>query len=128
MVVNTGFATAHPTAVEDFLRADLEGFLWGDAHQAQAVKDCQARLDPKLYITPGDSAFRWRVEAGIVVSSTPRGTPIGGIDFALIAREYAEDVRLNLVPAGVDLHKAFNASFVNSIYDGTTLIWPAKFA
>jgi len=127
MIVNTGFATANPTAVEDFLRADLEGFVWGYAHQAQTVADCQARIDPKLYITPGDSAFRWKVEAGIVVSSTPAGQPIGGINFPLITREYAQDTQLNLVPAGVDIHKAFNPTFVNEIYSGTTLIWPTKF-
>jgi len=128
MVVNTGFAKAHPTAVEDFLRADLEGFAWAYHHQTQTVADCQARLDPKLYITPGDSKFRWNVESGIVVSSTPAGQPIGSVDFPLITREYAQDTHLSLVPAGVDVHKAFNATFVDKIYKGTSLIWPAKFS
>lgn len=128
MIVNTGFAKAHPTAVEDFLRADLEGFLWGYRHQAETVADCQARLDPKLYITPGDSAFRWRIEAGIVVSSTPAGKPIGAIDFPLVTKEYAQDNQLKLVPAGVDVRRAFNPLFVDEIYDGTTLIWPTRFS
>jgi NitT/TauT family transport system substrate-binding protein len=127
LVVNTGFARAHPTAVADFLRADVEGFWWGYRHQDQAVAYCEKLVPPKLGITRPVGRFRWRVESGLVVRSTPASEPIGSIDFGLVKAEYAQDVRLHLIAAGVNIHVAFDPSFLATIYRGTTLVWPKKF-
>ncbi len=127
LVVNTSFADAHPTAVADFLRADLAGFWWGYRHQNQAVAYCEDLVPPELGITRPVGRFRWRVEAGLVVRDTPAGDELGAPDFSLIASEYAQDVRLHLIPAGVDIHRAFDPNFVAAIYHGTRLVWPTKF-
>jgi NitT/TauT family transport system substrate-binding protein len=128
MIANRSFAQSHPTAVEDFLRADLRGFEWANTNQAAAVQYAQRRLDPKLNITPDVSAFRWKVEAGLVVKSTPSGQPVAAIDQALLQREYAQDTQLKLVPSGIDIKKCFDASYINAVYHGSTLIWPSKFS
>jgi NitT/TauT family transport system substrate-binding protein len=128
LVVNTDFAAAHPTAVADFLRADLAGFWWAYHHKDQAVADCDRLVPPELAITRPVGRFRWRVESGIVVHSTPTGEPIGAIDFRLVAAEYAQDLRLHLVPAGVNIHHAFDARFIGEIYRGTRLVWPTLFS
>ena len=128
LVVNTDFAAAHPTAVADFLRADIAGFWWAYRHKDQAVADCDSRIPPQLAPTRPVGRFRWRVESGIVVHSTPTGEPIGAIDFRLVAAEYAQDLRLHLVPAGVNIHHAFDARFIGEIYRGTRLVWPTRFS
>jgi len=127
LVVNTDFAAAHPTAVADFLRADIAGFWWAYRHKDQAVAYCDSRVPPELASDPA-GRFRWRVESGIVVHSTPTGEPIGAIGFRLVAAEYAQDLRLNLVPAGVNIHHAFDARFIGEIYRGTRLVWPTRFS
>ncbi|MGD0742580.1 MAG: ABC transporter substrate-binding protein [Acidimicrobiales bacterium] len=127
LVANTDFVRAHPTAVADFLRADLAGFWWAYRHKDQAVAYCDDLVPPQLDITRPVGRFRWRVESGLVIHSTPPGEPIGAIDFRLVAAEYAQDVRLHLVPAGVDIHHAFDATFASEIYEGTTLVWPTRF-
>ena len=127
VIVNSTFAYRHPGAVADFLRADLEGFLWGVAHKQQTVAYAEKLLDPALGESAPVALFRWRVESGLVVKYTPKDEPIGDIDYTLIDREYAQDVRLHLIRAGVSVQSAFDPSFLRAIYRGTTLIWPNKF-
>ncbi len=127
LVVNTEFARAHPTAVADFLRADVAGFWWGYEHQDQAVAYCEQLVPPQLGITRPVGRFRWRVESGLVIRYTPPTKPIGAIDFSLVRDEYAQDVRLHLIAAGVNVRNAFDPTFVSEIYAGTKLIWPKKF-
>jgi len=128
LVANTGFARAHPTAVEDFLRADLAGFWWAYKHRDEAVAYCEDLVPPELGITRPVGRFRWRVESALVVRSTPAGEPIGALDFRLIRAEYAQDVRLHLIAAGVNIDAAFDPAFLAAIYQKTTLVWPKRFA
>ena len=128
LVANRGFAQAHPTAVADFLRADIAGFWWAYRHQDQAVAYCEQLVPPQLGITRPVGRFRWRVESGLVIRYTPTKEPIGAIDLSLVKVEYAQDVRLHLVAAGVNIHTAFNLTFISEIYRGTTLVWPKNFA
>ncbi|MGB9111471.1 MAG: ABC transporter substrate-binding protein, partial [Acidimicrobiales bacterium] len=127
LIVNSTFARRHPSAVADFLRADLEGFLWGLGHKQQTVAYAEKLLDPALGESTPIALFRWRVESGLVLKYTPKGEPIGDIDYALIGREYAQDIQLRLIRAGVNIQSAFDPSFLRVIYRGTTLIWPKKF-
>ncbi len=127
LVANRDFARAHPTAVADFLRADIAGFWWAYKHPNQAVAYCEKLVPPQLGITRPVGRFRWRVESSIVVRYTPRTQPVGAIDLPLIRAEYAQDVQLHLIPAGVNIRTAFNPTFAAEIYRGTQLIWPKKF-
>jgi len=127
LVVNTNFARAHPTAVADFLRADIAGFWWAYRHQDQAVAYCENLVPPQLGITRPVGRFRWRVESSLVIHSTPASEPIGGLDLSLIKAEYAQDVHLHLVAPGVDISTAFDTAFLTEIYRGVTLVWPKKF-
>ena len=49
--MNKNFARQHPTATEDFLRADLEGFNYALANPSTAVGMTFAKADPKYYLT-----------------------------------------------------------------------------
>lgn len=127
IIVNTTFAHRYPTAVADFLRADLEGFLWGVAHPQETAAYSEKLVDPALEVSTPVALFRWRIESGLVVRYTPKGEPIGDVDYSLIDREYAQDVRLHLIRAGVNLKSAFDPAFLQMIYRGTTLVWPKSF-
>ena len=127
LIANSAFAHEYPSAVADFLRADLEGFLWGVAHKQQTVAYAEKIIDQALEVSTPVALFRWRVESGLVLQYTPKNEPIGDIDFPLINKEYAQDVQLHLIRTGVSVTPAFDPAFLRMIYRGTTLVWPKKF-
>jgi ABC-type nitrate/sulfonate/bicarbonate transport system substrate-binding protein len=126
MIVNTTFARQHPTAVDDFLRADLEGFNWALANPDQAVHDAFVKADPKYYLTEAGEQFRWSVESKLVKQSTPTDEPYGYMTDAQWSAEMKPMIYdLKVVPQGTDLHKFYDTRFLNDVYNGTKLIWPS---
>lgn len=125
-VANRSWAHRHPTAVTDFLRADLHAFSWSYTHQAQAVSYTQALLPPYLGITPALSRFRWRVESAVCVTYAQKGAPFGAVNLSAARYEYAQDRRLGLLAPGSSLNSDFTNSYLDAAYRGTTLVWPKK--
>jgi len=128
VVANRSWAKQNPTAMEDFLRADIEAFNWAVKHPTLAVADTQARIASYLGISTSLSRFRWRVESGLCVKYSPAGMPFGMVDLQKAKYEYAQDRRLALIGPGVDLNTAFDNSYIQAIYNGTTLVWPSQYS
>lgn len=118
------FATEHPTAVADFVRASLKGFEWAAANPDAAVAASVARTDPSLYLSPEGETFRWKTELALVQSNTPDGEPVGAIDVEGLEAELAMLESLGVVEAGeVDVASSIDTSFMDDITENGKLIW-----
>ena len=118
------FASKHPTAVADFLRASLVGFEWAAANPDDAVKLTLAKSDPKLFFSPDGEKFRWTTEAALVKASTPAGKPVGSIDAAELQAELALLVELGVLAKGKADAKAFDSRFLDQVVKDGKVVWP----
>lgn len=125
-IVNKTFAAEHPTAVEDFLRASFHAYDWiteSDANLDEALSFAESRSDAGYDIPM--SKIRWQTEIDLINGSQPDGVPIGAVSVDQWTPEADMLVRFELVDEAPDLATAIDPSFVEAIYDGTELIWPA---
>ncbi|GLY02087.1 MULTISPECIES: ABC transporter substrate-binding protein [Actinoplanes] len=124
MAVNPDFAAEHPTAVEDFLRAGLHAFEYCEANGAECVK-AAADLTGAGY-DEAQNLTIWQTEVGVIRESLKAGTALGTIDtgnvtaLVTLLNTYAGT---KITPA--DATAAFDGAFVESVYSGGTLVWPA---
>lgn len=127
MTVNKDFANAHPSAVEDFLRADLKGFAYAVEHPEEGVAAAYEKADPKYYLTKEGEAFRWNTEIRLVKESQ-RGKPtFGYID---VDRANAElDTLINdlgLAKSRNEFQSPFTSKYLDAVYAKDALVWPAQ--
>lgn len=123
IVVNPEFAAAHPTAVEDYLRASLHALAYCTDNGAECV-GFAADVAESGYDEEHNLKI-WGVESGLVTSSTPEGSPVGFFDAALTTSEGQALIDSGELDALPPVEDVFDPSFLTSIYDGTTLVWPA---
>lgn len=130
MAVNPAFAAAHPTAVQDVLRAALHAYAYcseSEEHTKECVgyaKDLSgATYDADL------NAKIWSTETSVIAANPlPGGLPLGSIDDANVSALLAMLQKYDIVPADLTQGQAaegFDGSFVSAIYDGGALVWPA---
>ncbi|HZU63261.1 MAG TPA: ABC transporter substrate-binding protein [Novosphingobium sp.] len=125
LVANRDFAAAHPQAVADFLRASLRALAWvraSDAHLDTALGFERDRSPAGFDLARARA--RWRYEEQMIAASQPAGSvpgenvPAGWqADARLLA-----DARLTHGPAPA---RPFDNRFIQAIYKGTQLLWPA---
>lgn len=125
IAANGRFATDHPTALEDFVRATLRGF-WFGVDDADAAVDASLELsDPDLFFSPESEMFRWTTERDLVIASTPDGEPVGSMTLDHLQAEVDNLERLGVLePGAIDVAASFDNGFVARVHDGTELIWP----
>jgi NitT/TauT family transport system substrate-binding protein len=129
MAVNPGFARAHPTAVQDLLRAAIHAYGYcsaSAAHVAQCVGYAAALSGP-TYDQKLNEAI-WTTETQVIKDNPAPGQPLGGIDPANIGKLTDLLHQFTLIPGTVTAADAaawFDNSYVSAIYQGTTLVWPA---
>lgn len=125
-IVNNTFAQEHPTAVEDFLRASLHAYDW--------INESDAKLDEALGYAEkrSESGFdkeaslaRWQTEVSLIDESQPADLPIGGENAAQWQPEADMLLEYGLIKQKADVDAAIDDSFIQKIYDGNDLIWPA---
>jgi putative hydroxymethylpyrimidine transport system substrate-binding protein len=130
MAVNPAFATAHPTAVQDILRAALHAYTYcssSSAHVSQCVGYAAAASGGATYDALLNTAI-WNTETSVAAANPTPGQPLGGIDLANAGAITDMLHRFKIVPASVTLATAeswFSDSYIKAIYHGDTLIWPA---
>jgi len=130
MAVNPAFALAHPTAVEDLLRAALHAYAYctsSPANVAQCVGYAAALSGGTTYNTKLNTAI-WNTETSVVAANPTPGEPLGGISPPNVAAVTAMLHQFSLVPASVTAPVAegwFDDAYIKAIYKGDTLIWPA---
>lgn len=120
--VNRGFARAHPTAVEDFLRATFKAFYYCQAH-AKSCVDFATKYEISYPVNL--NLQRWRVESSEVLSTLLPGHGVGYEDKAQWQPDYSLLRRYKLISHPVALGSIINPTYVDAIYHGRTLIWPA---
>ena len=119
--VNRGWATAHPAAMEDFLRATFESFHYCLSHGMACVEDA-ARYQTGYPVQ--QNVQRWKVETGEVNQTLLAGHGVGYEDQAQWEPEYRLLLADHLIKKPVQLAGIINATYVDAIYDGAALIWP----
>jgi NitT/TauT family transport system substrate-binding protein len=129
MAVNPAFAKAHPTAVEDILRAAIHAYSYcaaSAAHVSQCV-GYAAALSGATYDTKLNTAI-WNTETQVVNENPTPGEPLGGIDPANVTKLVAMLKQYTIIPSSVSSGAVsgwFTNSYINAIYNGDKLIWPA---
>ena len=125
-IANATWAKAHPTVVEDFLRASFRGLAW--------INESDANLDTALAYAASlseagydvdKSKLRWKAEAKLVGDNAPKEHGFGWQSPELWQSEADMLARFSLVKAAPDVATALDNSYVDAIYSGETLIWPA---
>jgi NitT/TauT family transport system substrate-binding protein len=130
MAVNPAFATAHPTAVEDILRAALHAYAYcssSAAHVAQCVGYAAGLSGGTTYDTKLNTAI-WDTETSVVKANPTPGQPLGGIELANVGAIVDMLHQFSIVPATVTASTAegwFDDAYIKAIYTGGTLVWPA---
>lgn len=125
-VVNTAWGTAHPTAVEDFLRASMHAYQWinaSSAHLDTAI-GYAAALSTAGYDKPG-SVFRWKAEVGLITKSQPAGTGVGQQSVAQWTPEAQALVKYKILKAAPSIAGDLTTTYIDAIYHDGTLVWPA---
>ena len=123
-IVNPAFLTAHRSAVEDFLRAQLKAYAYCEEHAEECVADAAA-LSRAGYDTEHNVQV-WRTESGLVDDSLPQGQVLGQIDEASVRTEGDFLVRMGQVPAVPDLGTLVVPDLVTSLYADGQLVWPVR--
>lgn len=126
-IVNKEWAAAHPTAVEDFLRASMRAFNWINASDANldTALGYAEKLSTAGYNVPL-SKLRWQTEMKLIKESQPAGWGIGMQSVEQWQPEADMLVRFKLVKHPIDVAASFDNSYISSIYDGTKLIEKAE--
>ena len=129
MAVNPAFAKAHPTAVQDLLRAAIHAYQYCSASTANAAScvGYTAALSGPTYDTKLNEAI-WTTETQVVRDNPTPGQPLGGIDPANIGKLVDLLRQYKVIGAGVTAADAaawFDNSYVTAIYKDGALVWPA---
>lgn len=129
LYTNQAFLDEHPTAAQDFVRAAMRGMEDAIADPDEAAAICIELINgggnPR-FLSPEGETFRWRVEAELVVDSTPDGQPIGVPDTDLLRAEveaYTDAGSFEEVP---DLTGRSSQDLIAGVYDASgAVIWPS---
>lgn len=123
LVANPKFATTHPTAVEDFLRATFKAYEFCERSASVCLADL-AKVSQAGFDTASNRA-RFRIESQLVDRHLLPGKGLGAESVA----QYTPELKLlradKLIPETVDLSKVVTPRFVAAIERGSKLIWPA---
>jgi NitT/TauT family transport system substrate-binding protein len=124
------FFEENPTASEDFARAALRGMEDTIADPEAAVAMAVELIDAagnQNFLTAEGELFRLQAELEEVLRGTPDGEPVGLIDPALLAAEYAAYVEAGVWPDGPpEDTQPFDAELAASLYgDDGKVLWPA---
>lgn len=123
---NTRFLDHHYQAAKDWMRADLHAVSYCESHKSQCVeiegeyaKQGGSEFSPKL-----ESAV-WNLESKLSKTHTLPGKGIGVESYKEWEPEDREVVKFKLTSGPLpSLSKVENVKMVESLYDGSTLVWP----
>ncbi|MDQ2754269.1 MAG: ABC transporter substrate-binding protein [Actinomycetota bacterium] len=119
--VNRAFAAAHPTAVEDFLRATLRAF-------GACVANPTPCIAAASHLQPGYNARQnteeWKIQSSEASDSRLPGQGVGAETLAQWQPEADLLVRFHLVDHPPALGPIVDPHFVAAIYRGPDLVWP----
>ncbi|TNM68474.1 ABC transporter substrate-binding protein [Streptomyces sp. NP160] len=126
LIANPAFAQAHPTAVQDFVRALLHAH---EVCQTQLQQCVQAAAEKSggssgFDVTHNEQVFT--TESKLVADSTPAGEPIGYVDPAALTAEGQVLVGSGELESVPDPASVFDDSYLRAVVgsDGA-VVWPS---
>lgn len=122
LTVNNKFAEAHPTAVEDFLRAVSRAHDYAASHGEEALKVMASKSD-SVYDLPTETN-RWSVEINLVRQSRIPGHGVAWQAEEQWSREIEMLSLAGVIKEQLPVDQVMNNAYIDSIYDGEMLIWP----
>ncbi len=126
VAANTEWAADNPTAVEDFLRASFQAYSW--------IEESEGNLDEAIGWAEGRAASgfnavnqkaRWQAGAELIADNLLEGHGLGHHTPELWEPEAELIVRYDIVDAPVDPQDSLTTDYLDAIYEGSELIWPA---
>ncbi len=121
------FIDEHPDTVQDIVRALVKGY-----ETAAADPEATVAAAFELINTAGNPNFlameselnRWTVESGLIADLAPDGVGVGIPDLDLFGAEIDAEVAAGVFAEAPDWMTMVDASIAESVYDGTTLVYP----
>jgi NitT/TauT family transport system substrate-binding protein len=125
VVVNGTFLKKHPTAVADFLRAELHAINYCEGHALACIKieEADAAASGAVYDVE-HSVQELNLSIHLVKEYTLPGKGIGVETKAEWAPEVRALEKFGIVKKVPSLDTYENTTIAPSLYDGTKLIWP----
>ena len=125
---NATFASLHPSATEDFMRATMRGLadaIADPAGAAQIAVDLINANGNAMSLSPEGEIARWEVEAGLISDSADLG-PLGVPLLDLLEAEVTAYADIGLFEGEVpDLSTVLDDQLLRNLYASNgTLIWP----
>jgi NitT/TauT family transport system substrate-binding protein len=124
------FLKAHPTTVQDFVRASMKGLADAIADPTAAVAASMQLIDTagnQNHLTEEGESFRWKTESKLVTGSTPKGEPVGLVDPALLETEVDAYTAAGVFKTAPGLDGTYDADLVKGVYDAEgNVIWPTS--
>ena len=120
------FYEAHPTAVEDFVRAGLRGYYFAAENPEAALDHAFERIEAagnNLFFAREHELFRWTTDQKSIEEVTPEGLVIGQFNVAGLGREMEVLVELGVFDELPDWRSMIDVTVIPKLYDGDELIW-----
>lgn len=120
------FYEAHPTAVEDFVRAGLRGYYFAAENPEAALDHAFERIEAagnNLFFAREHELFRWTTDQKSIEEVTPEGLVIGEFNVAGLGREMELLVELGVFDELPDWRSMIDVTVIPKLYDGDELIW-----
>ncbi|HJN41134.1 MAG TPA: ABC transporter substrate-binding protein, partial [Anaerolineales bacterium] len=121
------FIDEQPDLAQDIVRALAKGNEFAQANPEAAVEHAFELIDAAgnpLWFAKAQELYRWNTESALITELTPAGVGPGIPDLALLGAEIETMVGAGLLDSMPDWESMVNTSIAESIYDGTTIIWP----
>jgi NitT/TauT family transport system substrate-binding protein len=125
---NGDFLKNHADTVKDWMRADLHAFDYCEANQAACIKieEAAAKAAGAEYSVPHETQV-WKLESALSKGHTLPGKGIGVESTAEWQPEAKEVTTFKLIKNPLPpLSQVEDTTMVDSLYNGTTLIWPGS--
>lgn len=125
-ITNTAWAEKNATAVEDFLRATYHAFNW--------LRESETNLDQGIAYAESVSQAgfdaehekkRWHGSTDLIVANLLDGHGVGYQATELWQPEADELLRFGTITKPLDVQSLQTSEYVDAIYEGAELIWPA---
>lgn len=123
LVANPAFASAHPMALQDFLRATFKAYDYCHTNIDTCLA-AEATISETGFETASNKA-RWGVESKLADRSAPTGKGVGAQSVAQFTPEaqlLAADKLITSVP---DLSTVVDPSYFDAVHRGASVVWPA---
>jgi putative hydroxymethylpyrimidine transport system substrate-binding protein len=124
LVANPSFAAAHPTAVEDFLRATFHAYDWCHTNLTACLADESARSPAGQFDTATERT-RFTIESGLVDAHLLPGRGVGAESVAQFEPEEQLLRHYGLISSSPNLSRVVAPQYVAAVESGPAVIWPA---